>query len=241
MNQLEVSLVCNVINFITTKDEISLKEIIEKFDVNDNVATLLIEKLEEMKLVSLNEGSDTRKVLIKNSNKELNSNLILKRFNYEDMDIQYEFVCDIMSENGYQNDYFGMTREEFEPMFEKRENHRKGINLPNGFVADSQYFLYDDGDIVAVFNLRHTLNDFLRTGPGHIGYCVKDEYQGNGYATLGLHLAIKELVSMDTFDEEEVYISCNISNLASFKAQINNNAILVDINNDNFLTRVKVK
>ncbi len=164
--------------------------------------------------------------------------LYLKRFNKEDMKKQYEFVKELKSENGYQNDYYGMTYEEFLPMYEKRENHRKGINLPDGFVADSQFFLYNDDEIVGVFNLRHKLNDFLRTGPGHIGYCIGSNYRGKGYASCGIALLLKELDEIEDFNDEEVYMSCHVTNLASLKAQLKNGAYLVDIKNDHFLTRI---
>ena len=45
--------------------------------------------------------------------------------------------------------------------------------------------LVDEDVYVGVFNLRHCLNDFLREGPGHIGYCISEKYRGRGYATKG--------------------------------------------------------
>ena len=48
-----------------------------------------------------------------------------------------------------------------------------GVGLPDGWVPATKYILVnDEGDYVGIFNLRHRLTDFLRNGPGHIGYGV---------------------------------------------------------------------
>ena len=68
----------------------------------------------------------------------------------------------------------------------------------------------DDGDYVGLVNLRHRLNDALRQGAGHIGYGIRKEYRGRGYATAALALALKE--AWKVVPEEEIYLSVHKDN-----------------------------
>ena len=86
------------------------------------------------------------------------------------------------NENGYMNNVYGYSYDEFLGWIEKKRNWSMGKELPEGFVPDTTYVLVDGEDYVGVFNLRHCLNDFLREGAGHIGYCISKKYRGKGYA-----------------------------------------------------------
>ena len=58
----------------------------------------------------------------------------------------------------------------------------------------------DEGDYVGIVNLRHCLNEALRQGAGHIGYGIRPEYRGRGYATAALHP-----FNASGWDRDEVY------------------------------------
>ena len=96
------------------------------------------------------------------------------------------------NENGYMNNVYGYNYEQFLEWIEKKRNWSLGKELPEGFVPDTTYVLVDEDVYVGVFNLRHCLNDFLREGPGHIGYCISEKYRGRGYATKGLKLTLEK-------------------------------------------------
>ena len=74
----------------------------------------------------------------------------------------------------------------------------------------------DEGDYVGIFNLRHRLTDFLRNGPGHIGYGIAREYRGHGYATAGLKLTLAKARELGI---EEAYLSVHKTNPASLAVQ----------------------
>ena len=76
------------------------------------------------------------------------------------------------NENGYMNNVYGYSYDQFLEWIEKKRKWSMGKELPEGFVPDTTYVLVDKGVYVGVFNLRHCLNDFLREGAGHIGYCI---------------------------------------------------------------------
>ncbi|KAB7790992.1 GNAT family N-acetyltransferase [Bifidobacterium leontopitheci] len=90
-------------------------------------------------------------------------------------------------ETGFENPAAGMSREQFAAYVEGLRDEALGIGLPDGWVPATKYILVnDEGEYVGIFNLRHRLTDFLREGPGHIGYGIAREYRGHGYATAGL-------------------------------------------------------
>lgn len=76
-------------------------------------------------------------------------------------------------ETGFENPAAGMDREQFAAYVRGLRDESLGVGLPDGWVPATKYILVnDEGDYVGIFNLRHRLTDFLRNGPGHIGYGV---------------------------------------------------------------------
>lgn len=61
--------------------------------------------------------------------------------------------------------------------------YSKGEQLPEGFVPETFFFLWQDEEIVGQFRIRHFLCESLREGAGHIGYFIGKKYRGKGYGT----------------------------------------------------------
>lgn len=139
------------------------------------------------------------------------------------------------NENGYINNVYGYDYDRFLDWIELKRKWSKGEELPEGFVPDTTYVLVDNGKYVGVFNLRHYLNDFLREGPGHIGYCISKKYRGMGYATAGLKLTLDMAKAMGI---DEAYLSVHKDNPASLKVQQNNGAYIHHENDKEFFTRI---
>ncbi|MBE5826913.1 MAG: GNAT family N-acetyltransferase [Butyrivibrio sp.] len=139
------------------------------------------------------------------------------------------------NENGYVNSVYGYDYDRFLKWIEKKRNWSLGKELPEGFVADTTYVLSDDDTYVGVFNLRHYLNDFLREGPGHIGYCISKQYRGKGYATKGLELTLGKARQMGI---HEAYLSVNKDNPASLRVQLKNGAYIHHENDKEYFTRI---
>ena len=165
--------------------------------------------------------------------------LYLKEANFEDVEKEFEFVKNTpKDENGFTNPYFDCTKDEFENNILPRIiNYSNGVGLPDGFVPETSYFLWDDEAIVGWFRLRHYLNDFLRNGAGHIGYGIGKAYRGKGYATEGLRLTIEK--AWDIIEEDEIYISVHKDNPASLKVQQKNGAFIHHEDDKEFYTRIK--
>lgn len=167
--------------------------------------------------------------------------LYLKEVNYDDANKQYNALKKFpRNENGFENIFYNISEEDFyNIVIPKLIDSSNGINLKEGHVPETYYFLWNDDEIVGLFKIRHRLNDFLRTGPGHIGYGILQEHRGKGYATIGLKLAVD--ICKDLIEENEIYFSVNKDNIASLIVQQRNGAVIVDENDKDYFTRIKIR
>lgn len=165
--------------------------------------------------------------------------LELRAANFDDIEKEYEYITALPSdENGFTNVDFGVSRLDFETKVLPRYiNHSNGLELPESYVPATEYFLWDGDKIVGLFRLRHKLNECLRNGAGHIGYGIKSEYRGRGYATKGLALVIAK--AKEIIPEDEIYLSVLKSNPASLRVQCKNGAYIHHEDDTLFYTRVK--
>jgi len=139
------------------------------------------------------------------------------------------------NDNGYINSVYGYTYEQFLDWIETKKKWSVGEDLPEGFVADTTYVLSDKGEYVGVFNLRHYLNDFLREGPGHIGYCIKNDKRKMGYGSAGLKLTLKKAREKGI---EEAYLSCDKTNPGSLGVMLKCGAYIHHENEEEYFTRI---
>lgn len=73
---------------------------------------------------------------------------------------------------------------DFEAFLARLEASSRGEGIPEGFVANTTFWLADDRhEVVAVSNLRHALTPKLRVEGGHIGYGVRPSARRRGHAT----------------------------------------------------------
>lgn len=167
--------------------------------------------------------------------------IYIKKANMEDTEKEFQFISSQpKNENGFINEFHGVNKEAFsKKMLPRIISYSEGKNLPLGYIPETYYFLWDDEEIVGLFKLRHCLNNFLRNGAGHIGYGIDSKHRGKGYASKGLALLIEE--AKEIIEEDEIYLSCHKSNLASLKVQMNNGAYLHHSNERQNYTRIKIK
>ena len=143
-------------------------------------------------------------------------------------------------ENGFSNEYANITFDQYQNEIQvELYNRAEGINLKEGYVPDSKYILWLDDKAIGLFSFRHYLNDFLKSGPGHIGYAILKDYRNHGYASLGLKLLIDEV--KDKLIEDEFYLSCNKDNQASLKTQLKCGAYIHHEDDEHIYTRIKVR
>ena len=148
--------------------------------------------------------------------------IFLKKANPEDMEKEWLFVREMPEdENGLINAYHGVSREAFrDKVLPEMLAFSEGIGLPEGYVPETFFFLWDDDTIVGQFRVRHWLCESLRTGAGHIGYFVAKPFRGKGYGTEGLRLTLEE--ARHIVPEEEFYLRVNRDNPASLRVMLKN-------------------
>lgn len=149
-------------------------------------------------------------------------------------DLQKSFAP---NENGFVNGAYGLSRQAFSEFVQLRKRNSQGLDLPEGHVPDTVYVLEDDSEgYVGIVKLRHRLNHALRQGAGHIGYGIRKEYRGRGYATAALSLALDE--ARKIVPEDEIYLSVRKDNPASLKVQLRNGARVDHESGEEYFTRI---
>lgn len=113
--------------------------------------------------------------------------------------------------------------QDFEGMIEFLLNNEEGINLPEGWVRDSTYWLVTESNkIVGAVNIRHQLTEKLLNCGGHIGYGIRPSERQKGYATELLALALEKTKDLGI---NKVLVVCDSDNIASKKTIIKNGGI----------------
>lgn len=72
---------------------------------------------------------------------------------------------------------------DFEGMLTFLSNQENGMNLSEGWVKSSTYWLVNANEqVVGAVNIRHVLNEHLMNAGGHIGYGIRPSARENRYA-----------------------------------------------------------
>ena len=123
---------------------------------------------------------------------------------------------------------------EFTDKFDTFENDELILKITQKYSGDEMipFYYYDiirKNDSVTVGKISIRIgNNFHSYFNGHIGYEIFKEYRGNGYA----YRASLMVLDVARFhDMEFIYLTCNESNIASYKTIENLGAELVEICN----------
>lgn len=163
----------------------------------------------------------------------------LRKANLQDAEKEFEFMKNLPAdENGFTNPWFGVKREEFvEKCLCRMMDYSEGRNLPDGFVPETFFFLWNDGEIVGQFRIRHHLTEALRNGAGHIGYGIALPFRKRGFAKAGLALALREADAL--VKEDEIHLRVNRENAASLKVMLANGGRIHHQDDEKIYVRIK--
>lgn len=164
--------------------------------------------------------------------------IYLKKVCPEDLEKEWLFVRDMPEdENGVTNEWHGVSREVFEAKtLPQMLFFAEGKGLPEGYVPETIFFLWDDDTIVGQFRLRHHLCESLRTGAGHIGQFIAAPFRGKGCGTEGLRLTLEEAHRI--VPEEEIYLRVLRDNAASLRIMIKNGGRVVSQDEEHYFVRI---
>lgn len=158
-------------------------------------------------------------------------NLTLKPFSPLDDKVEWEVLQVIgEGENGFINDGYGLTFDQFEGYILKHLKMSNNVDLPAHLVPQTAYWLMKDEKPVGYGKVRHYLNDNLLKRGGHIGYCIAPEYRGKGYGMKLLSLLLEKAKFLGT---DSVLITCNDTKIASQKVITGNVGMLWKTDDEN--------
>ena len=148
----------------------------------------------------------------------------LRKINIQDALAQWEYTTGLPAdENGLTNPYHGVSYEEYVgTVLPKLISYEQPVDMPDWFVPETYYYLWDGDCLVGEFRIRHYLTESLRNGAGHIGYSIRNDMRGNGYGTTGLKLTLE--IARGIVSEDEIYLRVNKDNIASQKVMLKNGA-----------------
>lgn len=112
---------------------------------------------------------------------------------------------------------------DFPELLAKLDSFRKGIDLPEGYVPATTYWLVEGNELLGVSNLRHFLNDRIRRAGGHIGLGVRPSRRGKGLGSLLLKLTLEKALERGIL---AVHVHCHKHNVASSRMIIANGGCL---------------
>ena len=162
----------------------------------------------------------------------------LRKINLEDAEAQWEYTTALPEdENGLTNPFHGVSFDEYkETVLPKQISYENPVDMPDWFVPETYYYLWDGDSLVGEFRIRHHLTDVLREGAGHIGYSISRQHRGKGYGTEGLRLTIEQ--AKEIVPEDEFYLRVNRDNPASLRVMMKNGGRIVAEDDSKYYVRI---
>ena len=110
-------------------------------------------------------------------------------------------------------------------IFKTFYDDRNGINLKDGYVPATTFWLVDNNEFIGTGSIRHHLTEKLEKFGGHIGYAIRYSKWNQGYGTKQLELLIKEAAKLGL---KRVLVTCNENNIASARVIEKNGGVYFD-------------
>jgi predicted acetyltransferase len=117
-----------------------------------------------------------------------------------------------------------LENSDFDAFLCRLDDCSRGIDLPDGFVAHSTYWLVrDQAEVVGVSNIRHSLTEALRREGGNIGYGIRPSARRQGLGTTILRNSLARASEMGL---PRILVTCAKTNIGSAKSILHNGGVL---------------
>jgi len=126
-------------------------------------------------------------------------------------------------ENGFGNEGYEVPYSHFQSFLQRRLDMKQGLELPDGRVPMTTYWMFSGEKPVALCKLRHRLTDSLRRIGGHIGYCVRPTERGKSYGNAVLALTLQAACEKGI---DPILITCTEDNIPSRRVVERNGGLL---------------
>lgn len=147
----------------------------------------------------------------------MNNNIILKEITENDGLEGLRYLQDIVNEEGIMVSPAPKDIDEntYPKWLKEKSDMSKGINLPEGYIPCTTYWVMLNNKVIGLANIKHYLNDYLRKKGGHLGLSIAKEYRGQGLGYEVLKLLIKK--AREDFCIEDILLTNDPENIASRK------------------------
>ena len=117
---------------------------------------------------------------------------------------RYPFVLDLDASN-------------FAEYLKRLNEFKKGIDIPEGYVESSTFWLVCENTLLGVSNLRHRLNEQIAHVGGHVGLGIRPSARGKGLSTLLLNWTceIAKSQCIGESPDKTLHVHCYSHNKAS--------------------------
>ena len=151
----------------------------------------------------------------------------------------YEMLQGIENgENGFMNEVYEMSFDEYKQWLSNMDDYHLGKNLPEDWIPYTTYFLFVDGVPVGTGRMRHGTNDYLQNvvGAGEIGYGISKEYRGRGYGNILFQEMLKECRK---FGFDKIKLFPHKDNESTIKIMLKNGGKIVgDFNDEKIIIEI---
>ena len=146
---------------------------------------------------------------------ELKQELCLKEITYNDSLEGLKFLQELVNEEGIMvapapKD---INENTYGDWLQSKADMAKGINLPEGFIPCTTFWVMLDDKIIGLANIKHYLNDFLRKKGGHIGLSIAKDYRRKGLGLKTTKLLIEK--ARNEFGIQDILFTNEPENIAS--------------------------
>ena len=98
---------------------------------------------------------------------------VLKKLTVDDNEDVYNLLQSIdTNENEFKNPVNGMTYDQYKMWLIQQNDWSNDLNLPDGYVGQTIFWLYDSEKPIGMGKIRHKLTDSSREAGGNIGYAI---------------------------------------------------------------------
>lgn len=113
--------------------------------------------------------------------------------------------------------------EDFDTLLLKIKEKEEGINLPEGWVPQTELWLVENGKFIGWVKIRYQLSENLLKQGGHIGYAIRPSKWKMGYGSDILKLALPVAKGLGI---KKALLTCDDDNLGSIKIIEKNGGVL---------------
>lgn len=123
------------------------------------------------------------------------------------------------NENAFTNPVNAMSFEQYRRWLIEQNDWAMGRNLPDGYVAQTCFWLMEQSIPIGIGKIRHQLTAASREFGGNIGYAIDPIQRGHGYGT---EILKQLLIQARNMKIKEILLTVEKNNVASKNVCLSN-------------------